>query len=353
MRGYYYSLDSKIEIELMTSQSVTNMSGMKDISPEEMVVMNQIAELSKQYGSDVGISTVNPDQLLKLATALYKHGIASNDLLAGGDDDEDDDDDEDEEEEDDDDDEDDNEDQEEDEVRQNEERQEGAPMDEKFYQFGHDEEEDLLEEEDAYAADNNEEDAFGFEQFIIGSPFENSLNLLDVIIKSPKNDILTSLLLSDVYDLAGNNHLELENFDEAIPSYEKALRLLEEHYKDDNTHEDITEGLLKLCEALKWAQDTDNYEKYLKKTIKLIETRVDKRKSKDIEKDKETLQELKDDLDDIKESQMDIRQKHPEFDSILKRALGQLLSPDEISAEAGSAINDLSSMIKKKKPKHK
>ena len=114
-------------------------------------------------------------------------------------------------------------------MRQNEERQEGAPMDEKFYQFGHDEEEDLLEEEDAYAADNNEEDAFGFEQFIIGSPFENSLNLLDVIIKSPKNDILTSLLLSDVYDLAGNNHLELENFDEAIPSYEKASKSITSH----------------------------------------------------------------------------------------------------------------------------
>ena len=318
----------------------------QDVSPEEQVVMDLIKQLSTQYGSDVEITTVKPDELLKLATALYKHGIASNDLLAGGKDDDEEDDENDEEEE-----------EEEDEAVENEE-QDGnkeASANNKFYQFGHEEEEDLEDEdeddEDVDALDK--QDLKGFEQFIIGNPFESSLILLGLIKSIEDEDALNTLLLSDVYDLAGNNHLELENFEEAIPSYEKALKLLEEHYKDDNTNEDITEGYMKLCEALKWAQDTKNYEKYLKKIIKLIELRVDRRKSKDVEKDKATLLELKEDLDDIKESQMDIRERHPEFDSVLKRALGQLLSPEEISANSGAAINDLSSMIKKKKPKHK
>ena len=325
----------------------------QDISPEEQVVMDLIKQLSSQYGSDVEISTVKPDELLKLATALYKHGISSNDLLAGGDEDdqEDDEDDEEEEEE--------EPESELDETEVNEQDENNkVSANTKFYQFGHEEEEDLENEEEE-DDDDDETDALekqdlkGFEQFIIGSPFENSLMLLSLIKSLEDDDTLNKLLLSDVYDLAGNNHLELENFEEAIPSYEKALNLLEEHYKDDNTNEDITEGYMKLCEALKWAQDTENYEKYLKKIIRLIELRIDRRKSKDLEKDKTTLLELKEDLDDIKESQMDIRERHPEFDSVLKRALGQLLSPDEISANSDAVINDLSSIVKKKKPKHK
>ncbi|KAG0669305.1 hypothetical protein C6P45_003904 [Maudiozyma exigua] len=286
----------------------------QDVSPEEQVVMDLIKQLSSQYGNDVEISTVKPDELLKLATALYKHGISSNDLLAGGDEDDQEDDDEEEEEE----------------------------------QESEQDETEVNEEDE-----NSKQDLKGFEQFVIGSPFENSLMLLSLIKSLEDDDSLNKLLLSDVYDLAGNNHLELENFEEAIPSYEKALNLLEEHYKDDSTNEDITEGYMKLCEALKWAQDTENYEKYLKKIIRLIELRVDRRKSKDLEKDKARLLELKEDLDDINESQMDIRERHPEFDSVLKRALGQLLSPDEISANSDAVINDLSSIVKKKKPKHK
>lgn len=333
------------------------VSGTKtqDVAPEEQVVMDLIKQLSTQYGNDVEITTVKPDELLQLATALYKHGIASNDLLAGGpNDDEDEDEDEDEEE-----DEEEQDDEEESEGENNEQNESNeASANTKFYQFGHEEEEELEDEDEDDDNDDKanalgKQDLKGFEQFIIGNPFESSLILLGLIKSIEEDNALNILLLSDVYDLAGNNHLELENFEEAIPSYEKALSLLEEHYKDDNTNEDITEGYMKLCEALKWAQDTKNYKKYLKKIIRLIELRVDRRKSKDVEKDKTTLLELKEDLDDIKESQMDIRERHPEFDSVLKRALGQLLSQDEISANSDGVINDLSSIIKKKKPKHK
>lgn len=317
-----------------------------EMGPEEAAVNAAIAALGEEYGNDAVIADVEPSKLLKLATTLYKYGISSNNLLAGDEDEEE----EEDEDEDEDDEEDEDEDEEDDEEEEDERRivnENAPPLDERYYQFGHEEEEDLVSE------DEDDVSGFtpaGFEQYMVGDPFQNSLELLEIIKKKETGE---PLFFSDVYDLTGNNFLELEDFESAISAYEKAIELMKLHYgKEDALHEDITEAYLKLCEALKWAQDTERYGKYLKTVLAMIEKRIDQRKSKDVEKDREAVLELKEDLDDIKDSHADIREKHPEFDSILKRALGQLLSPEEIEAGSGSAVNDLSSMVKKKKPKH-
>ncbi|GMM58427.1 hypothetical protein DAKH74_050440 [Maudiozyma humilis] len=323
------------------------------MGPEEAAVNTAIAALGEEYGSDAVVATVDPRKLLKLATLLYKYGVSSGSLLAGDSDEGDSGEEEEEEEE--------EESEEESEEEEEEKRivnENAPPLDERRYQFGHEEEEELVTDDEADADDSDDADVSGFtppgfEQYMVGNPFQNSLELLELVRKNDSS-AGDKLFLSDVYDLTGNNCLELEDFEGAITAYETAIDLMKQHYgAEDALHEDITDAYLKLCEALKWAQDTTRHEKHLKTVIDMVEKRIDQRKSKDVEKDRELALTLKEDLDDLRDSHADIREKHPEFDSILKRALGQLLSPEEVAAASGSAVNDLSSMVKKKKPKHK
>lgn len=323
-----------------------------DINPEEILVRELVDELNGDMVRVQTVDKIEAKKILKLATALYKYGIGMNNLLSGDMElDESEGDEEEQEEEEEEEEEDDGIDNHNDNMVES--GKDNPPMDGKYYQFGHEEEEELLEEDDDYVSGDGKEtnEITRFDRFITGNPFENSLELLDLVKQFIKYDVEQKLTLSDTYDLMGNNHLELENFKDSVSSFEKSIKLLEAHYKADPTNEEITEAYMKLCEALKWAQDNDNYKKYLEITIRLIQQRLSDNKSQDQKQDEKTLEELKEDMQDINESNMDIREKHPAFDNILKRALGQLLDPDAIASEVGSSINDLSSMIKKKKSK--
>lgn len=301
------------------------------------------------------------DELLELAEALHRQGVTTSGLLgvAGGDSDSDS-----------------NSDDDgitDDEENAGEDSGDAAALleaDPVMYQFGLEEEEELEEEIE-------ESDELNFESLQEGNPFENSIRLLDRI--EARIDSLDSteklLQLARVHCLYGNNYLELDDFDSAIDSYKKGIHLLESwenkystsegttiEEEEEGEKDEIDQAILKLytklVEALKWTDDVENYSYYLKRTIKLLEERLSNEK-KLLTSERTTLQELKSEmkaeLKDIVRNgshKTDIRAKHPEFDAVLKRALGKLLSPEEIERDysgTGMGVNDLSSMVKRRK----
>ena len=304
------------------------------------------------------------DELLELAEALHRQGVTTSGLLgvAGGDSDSDSNSDD-------------------DSITDDDEENAGEDSgdddaalleaDPVMYQFGLEEEEELEDEME-------ESDELNFESLQEGNPFENSIRLLDRI--EARIDSLDSteklLQLSRVHCLYGNNYLELDDFDSAIDSYKKGVHLLEswennysasegktkEEEEDEEEKDEINQAILKLytklVEALKWTDDVENYSHYLKRTIELLEERLSNEK-KLLTSERTTLQklksELKAELKDVVRNgshRADIRAKHPEFDAVLKRALGKLLSPEEIERDysrTGMGVNDLSSMVKRRK----
>lgn len=175
--------------------------------------------------------------------------------------------------------------------------------------------------------------------------------------EEPKDQyVVLTKKLSDVYDLLGEVSLESENFSQAAIDLQKSLELRQQLYNPQLSAL-VSESHYKLSLALEFCVEDPNLRtkaaEQMRLAIKSVERRNENEKSEAKKQDnKELLSELKERLVEL--------QKDPaqEFDEqkmdIIKGILGEA-SPND--GDAGSkdtkrtAVNDLSGMIKKKKPK--
>lgn len=224
-----------------------------------------------------------------------------------------------------------------------EEDEQDTTQNTKFFQFG------LKEEDDTELSDNEEDDnntsigITNFQDLLTGGrkAFHSITNfILHIINKFNDHKCQNSLyiILADCYK-------ELDNIKDAINYYNMAL---------DNTKDNDFNGkiciLLRITELIKWSDTGLSSPKYLSICRKRLEEAINLIKSS---RDKEyypILPELKEEMDELQtQKTQDIRSLHPDFDNVLKRALGQV-STDSIQNEN---VNDLSNLIQKKKPKKK
>ncbi|CAL9733392.1 hypothetical protein MOSE0_A04830 [Monosporozyma servazzii] len=211
----------------------------------------------------------------------------------------------------------------------------------KFFQFG------LKEEDDIEMDDDNEESDLGgitnFQDLLTGG--RKAFHSMTDFILSIINKFDDNKCQNSIYIILADCFKELDNIKDSINYYNMAL---------DNTSDTDFNGkiciLLRITELIKWSDNALSspkylsiYKKRLEEAIRLVKISNDKEYSP-------ILQELEEEMNELKTQQsQDIRSLHPEFDSVLKRALGQI-STDSIQ---DTNVNDLSSLIQKKKPKKK
>lgn len=213
----------------------------------------------------------------------------------------------------------------------------------KFFQFG------LKEEDDIELSDDDNEETNGvggitnFQDLLTGGrkAFHSSADfILNIVNKFDDNKCQNS-----IYIILADCYKELDNIKDSINYYNMAL---------DNTIDTDSNAkiciLLRITELIKWSDNALSSPKYLSIYKKRLDEAIDLIK---VSKDKEyspILPELQEEMNELETQQtQDIRSLHPEFDSVLKRALGQI-STDSIQ---DANVNDLSSLIQKKKPKKK
>lgn len=334
------------------------------------------SQLFDKGNDKIDLSKIELDILLEFLQVLYLWGRESNTLLpSDADEDEDSDDD------------DNHENQmeyDEEEINESEEEENGETKEDetknntKYFQFGL-EEEDIVEmsgdekvqsdEDEEEEHEEEEMDTHNLSLFTLGNIaelyedkkyiFDNILIVSNELINyciqetlksSQKTNV--SLKLAELFCLNGDVNLEIENFTDSILNYKEAIKILHASLsKQPENMEKIVDIHLKLCATYKWIPDLkEEFSDCLHKSIELVEQRI-QTNQEDSASDKKIVQELKEDLLDLEESQQDIRQKHPEFDRVLKRALGQLTTFEESDLQQGQTINDLSRLVQKKRKK--
>ncbi|EDK38046.2 hypothetical protein PGUG_02144 [Meyerozyma guilliermondii ATCC 6260] len=175
--------------------------------------------------------------------------------------------------------------------------------------------------------------------------------------EEPQNKYVTiTKKLSEVYDLLGEVSLESENFPQAAADLQKSLELREQLY-DSQLSALVSESHYKLSLALEFCVEDPNSRAKSAEQMRLAIASVERRNEteKNEAKKKDNL-EL---LNELKERYADLR-KDPaeEFDEqkldIIKGILGEASETGEKSdpnKAKRTAVNDLSGMVKKKKPK--
>ena len=175
--------------------------------------------------------------------------------------------------------------------------------------------------------------------------------------EEPQNKYVTiTKKLSEVYDLLGEVSLESENFPQAAADLQKSLELREQLY-DSQLSALVSESHYKLSLALEFCVEDPNLRAKSAEQMRLAIASVERRNEteKNEAKKKDNL-EL---LNELKERYADLR-KDPaeEFDEqkldIIKGILGEASETGEKSdpnKAKRTAVNDLSGMVKKKKPK--
>ena len=225
----------------------------------------------------------------------------------------------------------------------------------KFFQFGLKEEDEIdFTDDESDDQQNNKANKItmnitDFNDFIIEGRkafrlmIEFILSIINTKIIDDKDNLIK------LYTLLADCYKELDDIKNSLNYYNLALDNCE---KINNTHLKIS-ILLKITELIKWSDQTLDrsnyyfkiYKKSLIQAIKLIKTSEDKEYISLLPNLKEELKELKSQADHSN----DIRSLHPDFDYVLKRALGQI-STDSIKMDN---VNDLSNLVQKKKPKRK
>lgn len=189
---------------------------------------------------------------------------------------------------------------------------------------------------------------------------ESSTDLTFPLIKNeneePKNDYVASLkMLSATYDLLGEVSLESENFPQAAADFASCLKLRLKLY-DSNTSCLISEIHYKLSLALEFCQDDPSLRNKAAEHMKLaIESVKERNKIEtDEEKQKENeqlLAELDDRYEELKKDpEQELRDQQM---NIIKGILGEATSDSskqtKIAPAVQKKVNDLSSMVKKRK----
>lgn len=369
----------------VTTQEVQNLL----IDGAKYSASDDVEKAAKCYARILDLESQNVEIYLLFARCLYRLGLKRNDVL-GGDGDESEGDEEMEEEE---------------EEEEGDEHEKKQKLNSKLYQFDH-EEEDVDEStfqifEDATNAsayvdargesilhsgtesrpqdegdrkegkDNDDDDdddeqadmSIGdtFEDFLQGNPFENGLELLyraRIMYMEPHGDIKegsetlskdTKLKLGQLYDLLGDIDQELEDFTQAVRDYEESLKFYDTSLAPEE-RELLVDVYLKLVDALRWSDSDDKdsltkeqRQRHLQELEKLIRSRIDEGRSKDVEVDQGHLERLQEDQESLKTDKPKGKTLVPELmaQAILRQALGG----------SQGKVNDLSKMVKKKKTK--
>ncbi|CCK72086.1 Hif1p KNAG_0I03020 [Huiozyma naganishii CBS 8797] len=294
----------------------------------------KLEERARRLSAMLRSGEQNVGGILEFAKDLFNYGVKNNSILPQ-DDDEDDDEEEEGELDDGDDGENDGEDADGDDDDVDNNADGAAPeMDTRLYQFDMEEEEDIDASNDDSHGENSHDDLFA--GIFDGNVFERVIDILDSLTPAQVTAMKTQAFL-----LKGDCHLELEDFNESMRQYLAAI----EGEKDLNQMITI---YLRLCEAAKWAQHT-KYPWFVESAIALLEQRINSDLSADAAADRRLLEDLREDLQDAESANEDIRVKHPEFDSILKRALGQMVQYDEQTE--GKAVDLTNLVVKKRKRK--
>lgn len=227
----------------------------------------------------------------------------------------------------------------------------------KFFQFGLKEEDEIDftdEESNNQVIDSDDNNSIGitdFNDFMKEgrAVFRLMIGFILSIINTKMNNTNDKTSLIKLYTILADCFKELDDIKNSLNYYNLALASCE---LMNNTNLKIS-ILLKITELIKWSDQTVEksnyyfkiYRKSLIEAIKLIKSSKDEEYIPILPGLKEELHELK--LQGSRTN--DIRSLHPDFDNVLKRALGQI-STDTIKIDN---INDLSNLIQKKKPKKK
>lgn len=172
----------------------------------------------------------------------------------------------------------------------------------------------------------------------------------------PTNEYLVNLKkLSETYDLLGEVSLESENFPQAAGDLESCLEIRKKLY-DESVSSLVSESHYKLSLALEFCVEDPQLRakaaQHMKNAIGIVEIRI-KNESNETKKedDAQLLQELEERHEELKkdpEEEIRNQQMH-----IIKGILGEATSEESGQAKlvsvVQSKVNDLSSMVKKRK----
>lgn len=168
-----------------------------------------------------------------------------------------------------------------------------------------------------------------------------------------KSDNDTNQKLSDIYDLLGEISLETENFSQASDDFESLLKIRESMYPFESNL--VSEAHYKLSLALEFNFCNDKCREravhHLERAIDSIKQNQEKSKS-DETKDDDLIKDLQIRLDDLKKDPNELLEQQKQ--EILKGILGEAASSSTATvtpAAATKPVNDLTSIVKKRKAK--
>ncbi|KAI8147689.1 hypothetical protein BJV82DRAFT_596545 [Fennellomyces sp. T-0311] len=210
-----------------------------------------------------------------------------------------------------------------------------------------------------------EEEDDGQEEEQQDDDFETAWDILDIarVIYEKSEDKKTRLKLSDVHLCLGDVSVETEKFDSALSDYQKALEIKEEYLAEDDRQ--LAEAHYKYALALEFStNEADKAGSQIKAAIEVFKKRIDTLGQQDqgkgkgkatesIESDSKEIKEIKELIQDLEEKLEELtnRQKtEKEAEALLKSFLGTSTGDSVPKSLDNATVNDLSSMIKRKKP---
>lgn len=202
----------------------------------------------------------------------------------------------------------------------------------------------------------------------VGPPQDLSPPYLALDSEQPENEYAAlTKKLSETYDLLGEVSLESENFPQAALDLDKSLQLRQQLY-DPSTSSLVSESHYKLSLALEFCVEDPELRgkavSHLRQAISLVEARNDHNTNEKQKRlDQDLVQDLRAKLEELERLDDDADIDHEKLE-ILKGILGQPATgaPGAQSTankvaqalmQKTPAVNDLSSMVKKRKPKDK
>ncbi|GME81989.1 unnamed protein product [Ambrosiozyma monospora] len=154
--------------------------------------------------------------------------------------------------------------------------------------------------------------------------------------------------LAEVYDLLGDISLETENFKQATQDLNTLVKLRTELYPFKSGL--VTEAYYKLSLALEFCTDDlksiPRAIEAMENTVKSIKERAADPDEKDVDPSLVTEMELR--LSELKKGDEKIK---AEKAKIMEDIMGQIATPAASDSKPAVAVNDLTSMVKKRKPK--
>lgn len=173
--------------------------------------------------------------------------------------------------------------------------------------------------------------------------------------EEPTNEYVINLKkLSETYDLLGEVSLESENFSQAAADLESCLKLRQKMY-DSKLSSSISESHYKLSLALEFSEEDELRSKaadHVRQAMNIVKARDEQESDKAHKEDNaQLLQELAERYEELKrnpEQQM-VDQQMNIIKGILGEATSESSNASKFVTAVQSKVNDLSSMVKKRK----